>query len=114
MQSVIWKGLGRGYKPLPAREHEQIFLEDGKEDNNYGYFDDGTVRADKDENLGLYTKTEGGYDDEIMRQAIKNVELQDYSLLGIDGNDKFNCQDFATEVRKEYYKIYIKNLINVK
>ncbi|MDR3049131.1 MAG: hypothetical protein LBV16_04745 [Elusimicrobiota bacterium] len=95
--------------------HEQIFYEDNKESNeeysNEGFFDTGKGKVDKDkiENLPLYTTSDRKhYDDAIMRKAVKNVSpaQNQYSLLGIPFvKDKYNCQDFIDDVRKEYYRL---------
>ena len=68
------------------------------------------------------------YDDNLIRKAMENVETKKYSLLGSkNGNEldkiahifgkniaeefigdgqKYNCQDWASDVRKEYKKLY--------
>jgi hypothetical protein len=87
--------------------HEQIFMDDTGE--NIGYFGDGLfsggeIRSDKDYLLSTYAKTgDDNYDDNIMRQAIKNVDTTQYlEKYNVITN---NCQDYADSVRTEYYKI---------
>ena len=80
--------------------HEQLFFEDGKEPSNIGFFDDNSVRSDT---LSLnYKITKRGFNDCVMRHALKYVELEPYSLLW------FNCQDYAEQLR-EIYSIVIQN-----
>jgi hypothetical protein len=84
--------------------HEQLFFEDGKSPENIGFFDDGTLKTDPSPKG--YHRADGGYDDCLMRQAIARVPLRPYCLLGKPGGiEKFNCQDWAAEVRKEYAKL---------
>ncbi|HSQ97587.1 MAG TPA: DUF637 domain-containing protein, partial [Rickettsiales bacterium] len=87
--------------------HEQIFMDDTGE--NIGYFGDGLfsggeIRSDKDYLLSTYVRTgDDNYDDDIMRQAIKNVDTTQY--LGKYNIITNNCQNYADSVRSEYYKI---------
>lgn len=83
--------------------HEQLFFEDGKSPSNIGFFDDGTLKEEP--NPQGYRCRSGKYDDCIMRKAVANVPLRPYCLLGKPGIPKFNCQDWATEVRKEYRRL---------
>ena len=86
--------------------HEQLFFEDGGIPTNQGYFDDSTVRSD---GAGISYKTphSTGWNDCIMRKAVAAVRPRPYSLLGDKdkGLAKYNCQDWADEVRQAYYVI---------
>ncbi len=81
--------------------HEQMFFEDGKSPANIGFFDDSTLKTEANEKYKRAHDT--GWNDCIMRKAIKKVPLQTYCLLGKPGYiDKYNCQDWAEATRKEY------------
>ena len=90
--------------------HEQGFYDDdtGK---NIGYGQEGYM--DK-ENKKDYAMEDIVYDDVLMKNAEENVkksgkfDAEDYSLLGIDGKTKNNCQDFADALRNEYNNLYNK------
>lgn len=45
------------------------------------------------------------YDDDLIRKALKNIRDGEYSLLGIDGKKKNNCQDWADRLRSEYDRL---------
>ena len=84
--------------------HEQLIFEDGKSPSNIGFMGEGTLKEESD--ISSYRKTKTGFNDCVMRKAVKNVPLKPYSLLGKPGPvDKFNCQDWVEEVRKEYNKL---------
>lgn len=85
--------------------HEQIFFEDGKSPPNVGFFDDGTVRSDSSSLLGGYRKTRTVYNDCVMRIAVAKTPVQPYSLLGWGKLKKFNCQDFAEAVGRNYSQL---------
>ena len=82
--------------------HEQIFYED-ELGGNIGFFsrDEGRVLADDPNLLSTYRVTEKGYDDAIMREAVKVVQPQRYRLCG---PEKYNCQDWIDAVKEEYFK----------
>ena len=86
--------------------HEQLFFEDGGIPTNQGYFDDGLVRSD---GAGIpYNPSHSrGWNDCIMRKAVAAVRPRPYSLLGNKdkGIVKYNCQDWAEEVRQAYFVI---------
>jgi len=85
--------------------HETVFFEDGKLPANLGFFYDtngGEVRSDS---LDGYRKTDGGWNDCLMRTATANVPARPYCLLGKGPNKKFNCQDWADAVRAEYRRL---------
>ena len=83
-------------------EHQQIFYTDN---TNSGFFADGTVRADYEQNLNLYDATDGyEYDDSIVKQAEINVRLR-----GEIGEYNFctnNCQGYVNKVINEYWSIH--------
>ena len=83
--------------------HENLFFEDGKTPSNLGYFRDG-LHPDKD-NSGYRSPHASGFNDCIMRKAVKNIRPLPYSLLGGTGCVKYNCQDWAEEVRNMYYSL---------
>lgn len=95
--------------------HEQIFFED-KIGGNIGFTKDdrygvmglfGVAQGVlwEDTNPKGYRKTRTGFDDILLRKAIENVLLRPYQLLWIGKGKKFNCQDWAEEVRKEYERL---------
>ncbi len=83
--------------------HEQLFFEDGLSPSNIGF---GRKGLFTEANPTGYRCRSGSYNDCIMRKAVKNVPLRTYCLLGKPGpTEKFNCQDWADEVRKEYARL---------
>ncbi len=83
-------------------KHEHGFYEDGSGDNIGFGEEDG--KMDKETREG-YTFDGKHYDDDIMRQAEKNLDERgelDKSKYSLVGN---NCQDFADKLREEYKKI---------
>ncbi|MCW9679746.1 VWD domain-containing protein [Dolichospermum planctonicum UHCC 0167] len=85
--------------------HEQIFFDDG---TNIGFFDDGRVRPDNQENLKNYDQNSKSkyYDDDRLRKAIDNVKVKPYSVIPLpDGKDTDNCQSWAERVRDEYERL---------
>jgi len=88
--------------------HEQLFFEDRKSPSNIGFFNDGTLQTESDTSK-YQGAHDSGWNDCVIRKAIKNVPLQTYCLLGkLGATDKFNCQDWVQEVRKEYRKLIKK------
>ena len=97
--------------------HEHIFFEDG---SNIGYTTTGTF---SERSRVGYKCSDKNYDDTIMKQAVNNVknkkvrylEKTDDGRLVVKEKLRFgkndynvltnNCQDFATEVEKEYINI---------
>lgn len=57
--------------------------------------------------MSNYIKTQEGFDDNLMRQAVNNVKPKPYQLLDMKNlcANKYNCQDWAEEIRSEYYKL---------
>ena len=85
--------------------HEHLFFQDGKFPQSIGYTGSGTF---DEEFSSSYIKVSGGYNDCVMRIATTRVSTPMYSLIGNLFNgfrDKFNCQDYAEELRKEYAKL---------
>lgn len=83
--------------------HENLFFEDGKSPSDLGYFSDG-LHPDPD-NYGYNSPHASGFDDCVMRKAVARVRPLPYSLLGGTDRVKYNCQDWAEEVRMMYYAI---------
>ena len=107
--------------------HEHLFFDDEK-GGNIGFGWNGTFSEKSDDGYELEKRL---YDDTIMRKAVKNVTAKGllYSLIGeklgkqlnkilkklgykeldsaiIGTGNKFNCQDWISAVRAEYYKIF--------
>ncbi|MCQ8106420.1 hypothetical protein NP590_20140 [Methylomonas sp. SURF-2] len=97
------------------KAHEQLWFDDYPNDN-VGFFagdgsglgpklcgETGDVRSDRNHKREQYSFFGPVYDDELMRQALKNIEPQwsdqSYCLAGQ------NCQDFADALRGEYNKL---------
>jgi RHS repeat-associated protein len=85
--------------------HEQVFFEDDKLPSNVGFFSDNTVRSDSSSLLSGYRKTRTDYNDCVMRIAVAQTPTKPYSLLGWGRLIKFNCQDFAEDVRRKYSEL---------
>jgi RHS repeat-associated protein len=85
--------------------HEHGFFGDGSGEN-VGFGPDGRFSEDP-KGLGYvydWTRTRI-YDDDIIREALKNLQDGEYSLLGIGPLEKNNCQDWADRLREEYKRI---------
>ena len=75
--------------------HEQLFFEDGKSPSNIGFFDDGTLQTESDTSK-YRAANKSGYNDCVMRKAVKAVSLKEYSLFGRIGKvEKNNYQDLG-------------------
>ena len=83
--------------------HEQLFFEDGKEPSNIGFFDDNSVRSDT--LLLNYKITKRGVNDCVMRLAVKLVVPKPYALIGFIWIGKYNCQDYAEDLRLVYAEL---------
>jgi|GEM_PF-6259854 len=92
--------------------HEQGFFDDGKDVNgdpagpegsNIGFGPEG--RFSEDPNGRNYRFDDKYYDDDLMREALGNIEDGDYSLLGKGDPEKNNCQDWCERLRDEYEKL---------
>lgn len=87
--------------------HEQLYFEDGGEPHDIGYF-----RMDGDGGTGLdalfyankHVEKKGRYDDCVMREAVKNVRPRPYRLAG-SNEMQYNCQDYADDLRREYFRL---------
>jgi RHS repeat-associated protein len=97
--------------------HEQLFFEDGGDPSNLGLFASGMVIPDPEfpGNATDYHRNSAHFDDCIMRMAASSLlDGGYYNLLGIDlirigprtaPGPKYNCQDWAAEVRSIYYAL---------
>ncbi len=83
--------------------HEHGFFEDGSGEN-VGFGPKGRF-PEKDPANEPYTYDTKHYDDDIMRDALKNLKDGDYSLIGNMYQLKNNCQDWADRLRKEYERL---------
>ena len=96
---------------------EQIGLawrfEDGGSPINIGFFN----RPIGNNNPGLddfyfqnkYIPIDGSYNDCVMREAVKNVTPNPYQLATREGRSsgQYNCQDYADDLRYEYYRLLL-------
>lgn len=91
--------------------HEHLFFEDGIEPDNYGLHDDKDVNKQvfSTETPSNYRHFERGYNDCVMRIAVANVQPKPYSLLGSWSKDKYNCQDYCSDLRREYLRLMLDN-----
>ena len=90
--------------------HENLFFEDGKLPSNIGCFDRVDDNPGSDNIPGLlsnYVVTERGYDDCVMREAVKIVTPKPYSLLGFGDPEKYNCQNYAQDLRSAYFRLLL-------
>lgn len=97
--------------------HENLFFEDGKLPSNVGYFDRTNNNPGSDNIPGLladYVVTMSGFDDCVMREAVKRVKPKPYSLLGLGKPEKYNCQDYAQDLRDEYYRLLMDREVMCK
>lgn len=94
--------------------HEHLFFQDGKSPKSIGYTGFGTFDEEYNKE---YVQTSGGYNDCVMRIAINKVSGPMYSLLGsaiLLYDDKFNCQDYADELRRVYNELCRQKEIRCK
>ncbi|MGN0846405.1 MAG: RHS repeat-associated core domain-containing protein, partial [Kiritimatiellia bacterium] len=97
--------------------HEHLFFEDGKSPSNYGLHAEAGVDGKQifhDEEATNYRHFERGYDDCIMRIAVANVKPRPYSLLGSLKNFKYNCQDYCSDLRREYFRLLFDKTVRKK
>ena len=82
--------------------HEQLFFEDGGGISNIGFFDDGELKSEK--NLQEYNPCHNsGWNDCVMRESVFRISKKKYNLLwDIKTGYKYNCQDWADDVRSMY------------
>jgi RHS repeat-associated protein len=83
--------------------HQAIFFDDGSDD--VGYYNDngGEIRADSPKELSRYEIEREGLDDELMHEAVKNVEVG-WKKKKYD-RWNHNCQDFVAAVTSEYVRL---------
>lgn len=85
--------------------HEQLFFEDENPISNIGFFNDGNTKEELDTKL-YEPAHDPGWNDCVMREAIKRVKKGRYKLLWERRtNYKYNCQDWADAVRREYREL---------
>ena len=102
--------------------HEQLIFEDGGSPVNIGYFDapigHDNPRRDAFPFQNKYVPIEGpgAYDDCVMREAVKRVQPRPYVLLTRAGRStgQYNCQDYADDLRSEYYKLLLDIWVRCK
>ncbi len=84
--------------------HEQLFFEDKGIPTNLGYFDDDKVRSDT-ATIPYRPPHSSGWNDCIMRKAVRMVKPRKYKLLDVYLHSKgsqYNCQDWAEDTRRAY------------
>ncbi|MCG2749265.1 MAG: RHS repeat-associated core domain-containing protein, partial [Desulfobulbaceae bacterium] len=85
--------------------HEQLFFEDGKPKPNIGFFDTGQTLTEVDTS-SYRSPHDSGWNDCVMRKAVEQVQKRRYKLLWERGTGyKYNCQDWADEVRRTYRRL---------
>ena len=80
--------------------HEQLFFEDGRSPSNLGFFNDdwgGGLQSGEDPSA--YHMDPVHYDDQVMRQAVANVDPGSYNLIGN------NCENYSDKLRAEYKRL---------
>jgi RHS repeat-associated protein len=82
--------------------HEHGFFEDGSGEN-IGFGPNG--RFNEDPSGKGYRLSGEHYNDALIREALKNVQDGNYSLLGWGPDPKNNCQDWADRLRAEYERL---------
>jgi len=83
--------------------HEQLFFEDGEAPSNIGFGPDGLFTEDSPTG---YSCKSGKYNDCLMRKAVANTPpRKPYCVIGNYLQSKYNCQDWAYDVRAEYAKL---------
>ena len=87
---------------------------------NIGYFNrpvgDNNPSVDSFHFQNQYTPIPGHYDDCVMREAVKNVRPGPYKLISRNGRvgGQYNCQDYADDLRAEYYRLLLDLKIRCK
>ncbi len=94
--------------------HEHLFFEDGQSPHDIGYFGDSTQSSDIFINMAKFVKTSSGYNDCVMREAVSRVRPKPYSLVGSLTREKYNCQNYAEDVRSEYWKLLMDDEVQRK
>ena len=91
--------------------HEHLFFQDGKLPSDIGWGDDdanpgnGTYMHDGGFLADVYTQRDGGYDDCVMREAVARVKPTRYNAYSLGFSAKYNCQDYADELRTMYWQL---------
>ena len=98
---VVFQGLD-GMNRVIA--HEQLIFEDGGEPINIGFFEKEGVSLDAFDWQNKYIQLPGRYDDCVMREAVERVNPRPYKLVALDGS-QYNCQNYADDLRREYFKL---------
>ena len=96
--------------------HEHLFFED-EQGGDIGYFGDNGGTLGPDPSPSGYRKRWGKcYDDALMRKAVENVKLEPYHLFFKPSKEKskYNCQDWASDVRREYKRLLKERERNCK
>ncbi|MDA1353953.1 MAG: hypothetical protein O3A01_05720, partial [bacterium] len=68
---------------------------------NVGYSPEGLFV--EEEPVNGYRITDQGYDDQLMREAVRVTPVEKYCLVGN------NCQDWADAVRDSYHRLESQN-----
>lgn len=89
--------------------HEQLFFQDGGTISNLGYFANGRVQPDP--NPRGYIPSHRRYNDCIMRRAVARVRPPPYQLAWRGPGRKYNCQDWASEVRRRYWQLALDPMV---
>ena len=119
---IVAASLGVAQKRNWVVAHEQLIFEDGGSPINIGYFDAPigakNPRQDEFHFQTQYVPIEGkgAYNDCVMREAVKNVQPRPYKLWTLAGRStgQYNCQDYADDLRSEYYKLLLDIKIRCK
>lgn len=53
----------------------------------------------------VYMPRDGGYDDCVMREAVARVKPARYNAYSLGFSAKYNCQDYADELRAMYWQL---------
>ena len=97
--------------------HEHLFFEDGKNPTNIGLHNQAGSDGSQlfySEETSRYRHFEYGYNDCVMRIAVANVKPKPYSLLGSIMASKYNCQDYCSDLRREYFRLLLMNSVRKK
>ena len=81
-------------------QHEQLFMGDG---TTYGWDKNMNFMPDEKFAEGYVRTDPKTYDDCIMAEAVKRVKPTHYQLTWFGPDTKYNCQDYAAELRRVYY-----------
>lgn len=95
------------FNGMGSLRHDNIWYSDG---SNSGFFNDDTIRNDGNHTIDEYdfTRDPRYYDDDLMRQAEKNVRQNwdmDWRMPWWNPWDWNNCQDYTDAVREEYERL---------